>query len=351
MKKKIIAMLLTLTMCVGLSACGNGSDRNSERNRDASRSERIENTSEETKNQTESDTKVADAQKETFGEDGLAEVESLSEEEKNPNGYINDEGYFVFGRYELDNDESNGPEPIEWVILDENENGTLLISRYVLDAAPYNDNYEEEVTWETCSLREWLNNDFYDTAFDDEMKLHINTVTLVNDDNQMYGTSGGNDTSDKIFILSVSEILKYYDFNVWYTESEPFQYHDGRSNDKYEFGFCEDLITQSKVYGRLRGADNTEITEYHYNQGLLQTSNKDTKEDVHLWVLSEMGYSDTCIGKLGTGWWLRSPGISNTKACYVDCFGEAGANCYDRLYDSYGGIYKKGVRPALYINK
>lgn len=330
MKKKIIAIMLTLTMCVGLSACGSTSDANSANDRDETVTERRENTSDESDDHTESDIQVADAQEEP------EEEESIAEEERTPNGYINDEGYYVFGWYEQDNDESNGPEPIEWVILDENENGILLLSRYVLDDANYNDT-KEEVTWETCSLREWLNNDFYNTAFDDEMKSHINTVTLDNEDNQHYGSQGGNETSDKIFCLSVSEILEYYDFNSWYTESNPYHYQNERSKDEYDYGFCEDLIAQARAYGFHRGADNHEITDYNYNEGSIGSE----------YPLSEQGYSDSCIGKLGANWWLRTPGLSNVCACYVGTYGETGESNSAIVND----ILCIGVRPALYISR
>lgn len=67
--------------------------------------------------------------------------------------------YIKFGHYEQDNDASNGKEAIEWEVLGYEDGELLLISRYILDAVPYN--YEwTDVTWETCALRKWLNDDF-----------------------------------------------------------------------------------------------------------------------------------------------------------------------------------------------
>lgn len=74
------------------------------------------------------------------------------------------DGYIIFGVYEQDGDLTNGPEPIEWEVLGTDSNGTLLVSRYILDCQPYNTEYVD-VTWETCSLRAWLNDDFLNTAF------------------------------------------------------------------------------------------------------------------------------------------------------------------------------------------
>ncbi len=276
-------------------------------------------------------------------EEPIAEEEKTVEEENTPKGYINDEGYYVFGTYEQDGDESNGPEPIEWEILDENENGTLLVSRYVLDCVQYHlaegslycTDYEEypdqawwdqwdNLTWETCSLRSWMNNDFYNTAFDDEQKKNINTVTIINEDNQRFGTPGGNNTSDKIFALSVSEILKYYDFNTYYPETE--------------LGYSEQLIIPATEYAILRGVFRWSISNVHY-----------TDETIYEALLKQ-GYSASCIGKIGSCWWLRTRGYAGADECIVDFNGKAGANCFTAT-----GLHNQsdlvGVRPALYINR
>ena len=120
-----------------------------------------------------------------------------------------------FGRYEQDNDANNGKESIEWVVLDKEEDGTLLLlSKHPLDAKPYNNEYAE-VTWESCDLREWLNNgnkedSFYDLAFDEVEKGMVVETELKNSDNPNYGTEGGNDTMDKVFLLSVEEAARYF---------------------------------------------------------------------------------------------------------------------------------------------
>ena len=49
--------------------------------------------------------------------------------------------------------------PIEWQVLDVQDNKALLISKFGLDVQPYN-NTKAKVTWDTCSLRSWLNKDF-----------------------------------------------------------------------------------------------------------------------------------------------------------------------------------------------
>ena len=110
----------------------------------------------------------------------------------------------TFGSYEQDNDMGNNPEPIEWIVLDHQEGRTLLLSKYGLDGRWYNTD-RVDVTWENCSLRRWLNTDFYNTAFDDTKKDMIVQVTNENPDGDSFWESmgrtvessiGGNDTQD-----------------------------------------------------------------------------------------------------------------------------------------------------------
>ena len=115
-----------------------------------------------------------------------------------------------FGSYEQDGNANNGKEKIEWLVLDKDGAGALLISKYGLDRKPYNNTEEMDVTWETCTLRSWLNNDFLNTAYTTAEKAKIRTTNLVNENNPDYGTAGGNNTDDKVFLLSISEVKKYF---------------------------------------------------------------------------------------------------------------------------------------------
>lgn len=115
----------------------------------------------------------------------------------------------TFGNYEQDNKTANGKEEIEWKVLEKDENGKIfLISRYALDCRHYHSSVEQ-VTWETSDIRSWLNNDFYKTAFDNTERAKIKTTTLENRDNADYNTDGGNDTKDKVFLLSIDEAKAY----------------------------------------------------------------------------------------------------------------------------------------------
>lgn len=118
----------------------------------------------------------------------------------------------IFGNYEQDNDKSNGKEQIEWIILQKDITSCLLISKQVLDCKLYNEGYSG-TKWEYCSLREWLNKTFLNESFNNEEKKLIQITTVTADKNPEYDTNPGNDTTDKIFILSVNEADKYFSSN------------------------------------------------------------------------------------------------------------------------------------------
>lgn len=116
---------------------------------------------------------------------------------------------YRFGVYEQDNDESNGAEPIEWLVLAKEGSKLLVISKYALDCRPYHAS-PEEVTWENSTLRQWLNSDFLDTAFSAQEQAMIPSVTVSADENPQYCTDAGNATQDKVFLLSISEAERYF---------------------------------------------------------------------------------------------------------------------------------------------
>ena len=114
-----------------------------------------------------------------------------------------------FGTYEQDNDTTNGKEDIEWLVLAKKGNRILVISDKALDRQPYNSS-RTRVTWETCTFRKWLNNDFINAAFSDDENAMIPTVTVSADKNPEYDTDPGNTTKDRVFLLSIVEAEKYF---------------------------------------------------------------------------------------------------------------------------------------------
>ena len=226
-----------------------------------------------------------------------------------------------FGSYEQDNNRSDGSEPIVWEVLDVEGDTALLISRYVLDCIPYNET-NKKVTWETCTLRRWLNSDFYNEAFSGEDRSRIAVSHLKNENNQKSGTKGGNDTDDMVFCLSVSEVMKYYKFNNWY--------------DKDQMGYCQDLLAGYTRYAQ--EADNGSLWIYTFDDGYMQEAGS--------WEHGgSLAYTPAVIGRSVAAWWLRSPGLRSNEACYVGGHGDAGASC-DREVDNDDF----GVRPAIRVS-
>lgn len=115
---------------------------------------------------------------------------------------------FLFGEYEQDGNLENGPEPIEWIVLQNKLGKIYAMSKYGLDCKPYH-HTKEAVTWETCSLREWMNGEFYEMAFTSDEKELIADTTLINSDNPYYYIDGGNNTVDKVFLISYNEVSLY----------------------------------------------------------------------------------------------------------------------------------------------
>ena len=134
-----------------------------------------------------------------------------------------------------------------WIVYNKTDSTVGLLCEKLLDEQrKYNPGYSD-VTWENCDLRKWLNNEFYN-EFTDEEKSMITETTCNNKYNAEYKTTGGNDTKDKVFLLSIDEANKLskdilecgswwwlrttYDGVAWYVE------RDGSLN--YDFTYIND---------------------------------------------------------------------------------------------------------------
>ena len=102
---------------------------------------------------------------------------------------------------------------VSWIVLDIKGDQVLVISEYVLDCVPYNEK-KTNVTWETCTLRSWLNNDFLNTAFTEDEQSIIALSTVKAELNPEHDTHPGNNTQDRIFVLSVNEAESYFGSNL-----------------------------------------------------------------------------------------------------------------------------------------
>lgn len=198
-----------------------------------------------------------------------------------------EEGSIVsFGHFEQDNDLSNGPEPIQWIVLDKIDGQLLLLSASCLKGMAYNTAAFTPVTWETSSLRAWLNEDFFSSAFTEEEKALILTVSNENPDHSIVETPGGRDTRDRVFVLCERDTVIY----------------------------LNDPADQEAV-GKAQG------TEYAKANGL------QTDEEGN------------------ASWWLRSPGMYEYIAQFVDQNGEPYTNGASTDID-----YLCGVRPVMWLD-
>lgn len=100
----------------------------------------------------------------------------------------------------------------KWIILDKQDNRTLIISKYAICQKEYNKEFVG-TTWENCTLRKWLNNDYLINEFNESERLSIGLTTIANANNQKHRTNGGNDTKDKVFLLSIDEVKRYFKSN------------------------------------------------------------------------------------------------------------------------------------------
>lgn len=119
----------------------------------------------------------------------------------------------IFGSYEQDKNEENGTEDIEWLVLEVKDNRMFVISKYALDCQAYH-SIEENITWEKCSLRKWLNQTFVNDAFSKQEQKLIQAVKVTADKNPNYSTDPGADTKDQLFLLSIAEVNQYFQSNI-----------------------------------------------------------------------------------------------------------------------------------------
>lgn len=118
--------------------------------------------------------------------------------------------YIEYGKYEQDGNKDNGAETIYWKVLAKEDNRILVISDKALKCKPHIFK-EGKGQWESSEIRTWLNEDFLNGSFSEDEKKAIPETTLTNADNPICGADGGNDTTDRIFLLSYDEVKQYMD--------------------------------------------------------------------------------------------------------------------------------------------
>ena len=209
--KKLLAMLLSTVTLLSLAACGGGEG----------------DTKTESMNNSYAGTSVY------FGPGGNGNA-TISVEEN-----LKDFKCITFGTYEQDNDTSNGAEDIEWLVLDEQDGKTLVISKYALDAMAFRED-QSFSRWPNSTLRAWLNADFYNTAFSDSEKSMILTSNVKAEKNPRNDEDTGADTQDKVFLLSIGDVEKYF-VSDKKMMCEPTEYAiaQGATPNKNDGGSCQ----------------------------------------------------------------------------------------------------------------
>lgn len=265
-----------------------------------------------------------------------ASVEEVAEPEPEPepepeaivvNGFVisGDRLSVTGGSYEQDGKEGNGAEKIEWIVLEDNGDSLLLLSKKVLDMLPYGNSFDA-VTWEQSKVREYLNNDFLNTAFSEEERSIISDYVTVYDyveiseaieastetkeDGTVVETEAKDAEyeavpaiSDKVFLLSLEEVEKYFPENV---KGD----HESRS---------------------------ALVSDYAAMQGVFFVN----EEGYELFGYKDKGLSEEVIG--AGNWWLRDNGGKETEAMDVGATGIIRRTGHDV------GSKKDGIRPAILI--
>lgn len=118
----------------------------------------------------------------------------------------------TIGRYEQDNDLDNGPEAIQWRVLDKKDGKLLVISDKALDYISYSYEWEqvEKSVWATSCSRGWLNNYFMQTAFTPAEQARISLSDIHTDPSPGFDNDPGPDTQDYVFLLSAQETEQYF---------------------------------------------------------------------------------------------------------------------------------------------
>ena len=125
---------------------------------------------------------------------------------------------FTLGVYEQDNLSSNGPEPIEWIVLDyDSETGvTTAVSRCLLEGMRFNDGsgWSENFSWQTgCPLRTWLNEDFYAAAFTPGEQAAILPCSTEKQRTVPADAKTKEENVDRVYLLSSDEVYRYFGYN------------------------------------------------------------------------------------------------------------------------------------------
>ena len=200
----IVSILLTAALAVSLCACSN---QNEQAGTEANTSKTVVTERHDQPKDTAAATDKKDAETSEAKPDLPYNVTASLKDAKKGD-------VVIFGSYEQDGDTGNGSEPLEWLVLDRDGNTLLLITLYAIEQMNFHDSLNT-VTWETSAVRAWLNGDFILAAFSPSEAARIKTSDVIAEPNPEFPNSpAGNDTADKVFLLSVQEANRYFEDNA-----------------------------------------------------------------------------------------------------------------------------------------
>ena len=130
----------------------------------------------------------------------------------------------TFGKYEQDDDETNGPEDINWLVLEEKNGMYLVISEEILEFRTYDDGTHQ--TWADSTLRKWLTEDFVAKAFSEEERAKIVPMKLTTSTPSYFDIENVTDSVETVFLLSYGEMMQYQvteTTSTFYAVTSPFR--------------------------------------------------------------------------------------------------------------------------------
>lgn len=177
-----------------------------------------------------------------------------------------------------------------WQVLVVKDDRALIITENILELRWYHTQFID-ITWADCAVRNYLNNEFYNT-FGQEEKTKILTVTNNNPDSPWFKSKGGKDTTDTIFLLSLEEVCEYFgdskaklqhkDSQTWYIDDE----NNNRRKAKYGNDFHWWRLRSPGYYGRTAASVTKDGYVYVRGNGVYGTPKDAGGLRPALWLLT-----------------------------------------------------------------
>ena len=99
---------------------------------------------------------------------------------------------------------------LDWLVLDIQDGKALVLSEKILSQRAWNGE-QALLTWGPSDIRQYLNGAFFENTFTEEEKTFIVETNVINNENPWFGSAGtGSDTLDRVFLLSLEEVVYYF---------------------------------------------------------------------------------------------------------------------------------------------